>query len=264
MGFGAVGVKEFIKLDDTPASYAGQSGKVAAVKAVENALEFIAVATTFLGLTDTPGTYVGQRGKHVIVNGALTGLEFLDKSGFGDDWQRYDPSGQLAASLAWEFDQVSFGVTGVGIDVRLYTASMRAVGFRRPLTIEFKLTRGPDAGANPNVWAALVGATADIRNNMDQDCCGWKTGPSGEVSCFNGSGAGSTITNFAWGNWPPIWLKAVISDTDIKFYANNALVATHNTNLPDLTNSAFFAIQAYGTGAGPRRVYMTQPHFRGE
>jgi len=40
MGFGSVGVKEFVKLDDTPSAYTGQGGKVAKVNVGEDAVEF--------------------------------------------------------------------------------------------------------------------------------------------------------------------------------------------------------------------------------
>lgn len=43
---GASGVSTFLGLSDTPSSYSGQSGKVAAVKATEDGLEFIAVSGT--------------------------------------------------------------------------------------------------------------------------------------------------------------------------------------------------------------------------
>ncbi len=181
--------------------------------------------------------------------------------GFGDHWLKYDPIGQLAASLVWRFDEVSFAISGVGIDLRLYTAGMRSWGFLNPCTCEFKLTRGIAAAGNPYIYAAIVGATADIKNNMNQQCIGWMTDPDGHVSCFNGNGVNFTKTDFAWTNWPPVWLKWVLSATNILFYANGVLVATHNTNLPTLTNSCFFALQGYGTSAYPRGVYMTRPHY---
>jgi len=42
-----------------------------------------AAATTFLGLTDTPASYAGQTGKVVAVNGAETALEFIAAAGGG-------------------------------------------------------------------------------------------------------------------------------------------------------------------------------------
>ena len=42
-----------------------------------------AAATTFLGLTDTPASYAGQTGKVVTVNGAETALEFIAAAGGG-------------------------------------------------------------------------------------------------------------------------------------------------------------------------------------
>ncbi|GAH49724.1 unnamed protein product, partial [marine sediment metagenome] len=108
--------------------------------------------------------------------------------GFGNHWLKHDPSGQLAASLMWRFDEVSFATSTVGVDLRLYTNSMRTWGFRRPVACEIRRARGMDAAGNPNVYSAIVLNTADIRNNMSQPCVGFMTGPNGQVSCFNGDG----------------------------------------------------------------------------
>ncbi|MBA7633703.1 hypothetical protein ES703_41274 [subsurface metagenome] len=181
--------------------------------------------------------------------------------GFGDKWLKYDPSGQLAASLHWRFDEVSFGVTGVGIDCRLYTEPMRAWGFRRPVACELRRARGADGAGNPYVYSAIVATTPDIRNNMSQPCVGFMTDPIGAVSCFNGDGVGFKKTDFAWGIEPVVWLKWVISDVDIKFYGNNTLLATHTTYRPTNVRDLFFAHQAYGTSPYPRMVYLTRPHY---
>ena len=181
--------------------------------------------------------------------------------GFGNHWLKHDPSGELAASIRWCFDEVSFATSTLGVDLRLYTTPMRSWGFRRPCSCEFKLTRGPDASGNPLVYAAIVGITADLHGNLDQPCVGWSTNADGLVSCFNGDGTGFKKTDFAWGNWPPVWLKWVLSATDIKFYANGVLVATHTTFIPTQDNSCFFALQAIGTTNYPRTLYMTHPHY---
>ena len=96
----------FISQVDTPTSYVGQTGKLAAVNAAEDALEFIDAPTslpaggaagqvltknsatdgdagwgdavsTFLGLSDTPASYAGNPGKVVAVKSDSSGLEFV-------------------------------------------------------------------------------------------------------------------------------------------------------------------------------------------
>lgn len=182
--------------------------------------------------------------------------------GFGDHWVKYDPTGELATTIGWGFDDVHFATKTTGADLRLFTASMRAWGLNEPRSCEHILTRGPDGAGNPWVYAAIVATTADIRGNMNQQCIGWRTAPNGAVSCFNGDGVNFTKTDFAWGNWPPPWLKWIRKVGSIEFYANGTLVATHNTNLPTQTNSCFFALQAYGTTNYVRTIYMTKPHYR--
>lgn len=74
------GITAFIDLTDVPASYTGQTGKMVAVNATENALEFAVPpsgATTFIGLTDAPASYTGQTGKIVAVNATENALEFI-------------------------------------------------------------------------------------------------------------------------------------------------------------------------------------------
>ncbi|MBA7705553.1 hypothetical protein ES703_114384 [subsurface metagenome] len=181
--------------------------------------------------------------------------------GFGDHWNYHDPDGALAGSLQWKFDQVQFAISDTGHEARIYTDVMQAWGFRRPVACEIRRGRGAQGAGNPLVYTAIVATTADMRLNKSQQSIGWWSDDEGALRCWNGDGVGFKETIFPWGVAPPAWLKWVVSDTDIKFYANNTLVATHTTYLPIQTSDLFFAIQAYGTAYGPRTVYMTRPHY---
>jgi len=239
------------------------AGITLTLDAPNNAIEIAAAAAgTFVALTDTPAAYAGKRYNTPVVNAGEDALEFQDLRGFMSDWYMTDPSNQMKDSIAWLFDEVHFAITGNLIDSRLFTRAMRSCGFRRPFSCTIKLARGPQGAGNPIVWAAVILTDTDIKNNMTQQCVGWKTDAIGQVSCFNGDGVASTITNFAWGNEPPIWLRWIISAVDIKFYANETLVATHNTNLPTANKNAFFCIQAVGSCAAARTVYMSRPLFQ--
>lgn len=81
----ATAVATFLGLTDTPGSFSGQAGKVAAVNGTEDALEFITAAgvTTFLALTDTPASYSGYAGYVPIVNIAENAIEWVDGSTLG-------------------------------------------------------------------------------------------------------------------------------------------------------------------------------------
>jgi len=70
------GVSNWINLLDTPSTYAGQSGKMPAVKSTEDGLEFVAPGTgaTFLALSDTPSPYVTL--KIPSVNAGATALVY--------------------------------------------------------------------------------------------------------------------------------------------------------------------------------------------
>ena len=72
---------QFIALQDTPSSYAGNKGKIVSVKQSEDGVEFIdppsgGGASTFLDLTDTPSAYTAS--KFVAVNANGDALEFVD------------------------------------------------------------------------------------------------------------------------------------------------------------------------------------------
>lgn len=80
------GVTTFTGLTDTPSSYSSQGGKLVAVNAGEDALEFVpsgVYPTAFLGLGDTPSDYSGQSGKVAAVKSTEDGLEFVVASGAG-------------------------------------------------------------------------------------------------------------------------------------------------------------------------------------
>jgi hypothetical protein len=95
---------DFVDLGDTPADYADAAGKLVAVNATEDGLEFIAAPSgSFEGLDDTPADYAGAAGKLVAVNGTEDGLEFVDApsgsfEGLDDTPADYaDAAGKLVA-----------------------------------------------------------------------------------------------------------------------------------------------------------------------
>jgi hypothetical protein len=77
--FQLAGAMSFVDLDDVPASYVGEGGKIVKVKADASGLEFVAGGagvTNFNDLGDVPASYVGQAGKYPKVNVAENGLEY--------------------------------------------------------------------------------------------------------------------------------------------------------------------------------------------
>jgi hypothetical protein len=83
---GGSGASVFTDLTDVPSSYSSQGGKLVAVNAGEDALEFVpsgVYPTAFLGLGDTPSDYSGQSGKVAAVKSTEDGLEFVVASGSG-------------------------------------------------------------------------------------------------------------------------------------------------------------------------------------
>ncbi|UTC28368.1 putative tail protein [Brevundimonas phage vB_BpoS-Gurke] len=69
----------FTQLSDTPSSLGGNAGKLVAVNAAGNRLEFITSAAninSFIDLDDTPTSYASAANRHVVVNAAGTGLTF--------------------------------------------------------------------------------------------------------------------------------------------------------------------------------------------
>lgn len=80
-------ISAFNELSDTPSDYTGQSGKLVAVKATEDGVEFVDPATAgvneFTDLVDTPADYLGHAGKVVAVKATEDGLEFVPSGGGG-------------------------------------------------------------------------------------------------------------------------------------------------------------------------------------
>lgn len=94
--------RTFLDLTDTPSSYSGQAGKVAAVKATEDGLEFVeggGGADTFLELTDTPSSYSGQAGKVAAVKATEDGLEFVSPDTPGAHHETHEAGGTDAIKL---------------------------------------------------------------------------------------------------------------------------------------------------------------------
>ncbi len=83
MGFGSIGVKEFVKLDDTPSSYSGQSGKAVKVKTAEDAVEFGDIPTA-LAVKKDSGAVIGTRGIINLRQGVGIALQVEDDAADGE------------------------------------------------------------------------------------------------------------------------------------------------------------------------------------
>ncbi|AXQ68299.1 tail protein [Caulobacter phage CcrBL10] len=71
----AANVNSFVDLDDTPSSYSGAAGLT--VKVSSGGTGLIFAAPTFLEAADTPNSYVGQAKKYLRVKSDFSGLEFF-------------------------------------------------------------------------------------------------------------------------------------------------------------------------------------------
>ena len=78
MGFGAIGVKELIKLDDTPSSYSGQGDKFPKVKVGENGVEFSTAGIAGIRVRKDFGGVIGTRPQLNLIQGVGMGLKVSD------------------------------------------------------------------------------------------------------------------------------------------------------------------------------------------
>jgi len=108
--FGQSTPDTFLRLRDTPSSYASQALKFVRVNAAANALEFTSAtgggATVFTGLGDVPASYTGASLKTVRVNAGETALEFVTSTtgatstlGLTDVFGSHGTNGQI---LIWD------------------------------------------------------------------------------------------------------------------------------------------------------------------
>jgi len=229
MGFGSVGVKEFIKLDDTPASYAGQSGKLAAVKAAENALEFIAAPPTML---------------------------------FGGRWQQASSSGHGPAIWQAGYDYVSQVVHGVGEDHQLYTLPQLNWGLWNDESLAFKLGKVTPQGGTPQIFIGITQDEPNIMDNLNTRGI-WFHIFNQHVYAENADGVARTWTYMRDSDFGvPTWLSWTRWGDTIKFYYRGELKATHTTNLPDPNKNCIFTFQMRGVDATGREFAITRPRIK--
>jgi len=179
--------------------------------------------------------------------------------GFRNHWNKLDPDGALAASLGWDFDEVHFSVGAIGHKAAIYTDSLRSWGLDSPHSCQFKITRGAIGAGAPFGWFCAVGTNPDIHVNLNQQHIGFRSGNDSKIYCTNADGVNRTQTDTGLYLWPPKWVKWIRDPAQIRFFIDNVLVATHNTNLPTLTNSAFFTFEGVGSSNFSRLLYMTCP-----
>lgn len=133
---------QFVALQDTPGSYAGNGGKIVAVKSSEDGVEFVDApsgggASKFVDLTDTPNTLTA--GKMFRVNSDGTGLEEIDP-----------PSGGVTGANVFGdkvfFDDQSSGT--INLD-----ASTNNVFYLYPQgNAELHFTKFDDGGEQVSAW----------------------------------------------------------------------------------------------------------------
>lgn len=179
--------------------------------------------------------------------------------GFRNHWSKLDPDGVLAASLGWDFDEVHFSVGAVGHKGAIYTDFLRTWGLVSPHSCQFKITRGITGAGAPYGWFCAVKTDPDIHNNLTQEHIGFRAGTDDKIYCSNADGAARTQTGPHGLLWPPKWVKWIRDPAQIRFFVDGVLVATHNTNLPSITNSAFFTFEIVGNSAFARPLYMSCP-----
>ena len=161
---------EFVTLEDTPASYAGQSGKSVAVNAGEDGVEFAAAAVSdFINLDDTPVDYTGQTGKGVTVNPGEDGVEFTVIG---------------AASKAGMFGDGSDGDVTIAVDTDLAGVAKQY----NNLTIN----AGKKLYDSTGILIVRVKNTLTLTGNIDQSGLGAAGGAGGAGGSNGGHGSSCT------------------------------------------------------------------------
>lgn len=106
--------ESFTDLDDSPSSYAGETGKAITVNGTEDGLSYTTLVDSFIGSTDTPSSFSGEAGKVVKVNSGESALEFVEdingrKAAF---WVNFD--GTLVPSIRSSYNVTSVTDLGLG------------------------------------------------------------------------------------------------------------------------------------------------------
>lgn len=100
----------FLDLNDVPATYVGEAGKVLKVNVSETALVFATEGgvVDFVDLGDVPSSYTGEGGKLVAVKSDESGLEFIDppsSGGSGGEFPNLRPG--TANAMDDEYDDTT-------------------------------------------------------------------------------------------------------------------------------------------------------------
>jgi hypothetical protein len=152
----------FLDLNDVPASYTGEAGKVLKVNVTENALVFATEGgvVDFVDLGDVPATYTGEGGKFVAVKSDETGLEFVDEPAAGAGTGKFDVRVPPASPNAMddEFNDES-GMSGPvnGLDAQWTHRNQSTTTYTFPQVGRLKITPPTSAVAS---WRIIEQAVA--------------------------------------------------------------------------------------------------------
>lgn len=243
MGFGGVGVKEFVKLEDTPASYTGEQSKLVAVKAAEDGVEFIAApGVTSLGKFTEAEVLTGavklKEGTNIAItrvdadNALQIATAGAEEIGFDRDYIiTYDPVEQLDKPL-WRSDEIGLSIRGDGHKIIVESRALYTWQAWQSLTMLFSAVADDDHATSLGAFFGMNYGPADIYADWEVPHIG--------VYCSNnlwyatnGDYLGRQYTQIdTYTADSPMPFKIVRSVGDIKWYRNGVLKVTHTLNIP--------------------------------
>jgi len=253
MGFGAVGVKDFLGLKDTPSSYVGKAGGVPIVEATEDGLRLGALDYTKI-LADWEHRFYWSEGQDLE-----EWLEAIDGSGT-TQWTNHRLvvlAGAVANSHANRMSEIPYGEG----------ASLHKINWDYPVwcQIEGKFYTGGSAvnhryaflgiDSGLNLADGIVGVGMGIRFD--------RAGVLYYAQCRNGNGLTNELVTGIQVGGRTILRMVFTPGVSIKFYAWNGsafeLKGTLTTNIPSGDGTGKIQVAANnGTSTDDMRAELTR------
>ncbi|MBA7677018.1 hypothetical protein ES703_85266 [subsurface metagenome] len=183
-------------------------------------------------------------------------------SGFGNDFLWYASDESLRPAGTFLYDRLQLNVRYLGDDYRIYTPAHYLYGLDKNNTLEFKWGRHTPTGGTPDIAIGLTAAGNNILDNLTTQGI-WFRLTNSDLYAENADGANRTSTFIcATDMYNPLWFRWERQATQIQFFRDGILVATHNTNLPTSPKWCVFVYQIKARDTTIRGFSITHPRYK--
>jgi hypothetical protein len=158
--------------------------------------------------------------------------EAPEYDGFRSHFLFFDTREDGHRAWSFDFDELMLQHRGLNERNSIYTWPMTTWSVYFPHVARWKQKQSGNTSSAPYIFVGMTAGEHDYWENENTRHIGF-TVKAVNLHAVNGDGASKTDTDLSpLHSITAVWLRYERDSEEIRFYVDNALVATHNTNIP--------------------------------